>query len=260
MSSLPDPDLSRARHTALAAIAASAPAAREEAQVCRSVLDALCARRVGFDLIAMFTPNPAGDLVLRVVSGPCPSVPGWRVPAGTPPGAGMVGASRSRRVDLTATSGEFYSALAGGAAIEAPLRIGTAKSGLLVLACTRASDLDLEGREFAEAVAGIAGLALGQSLLHAASERQAGEHTALLDSIADLSSELELSRLLQAVLRRAVALVRGTGGELAIYEEDKQELVVVASHDIGGADSTGRRLAKGEGGARDRRVAGYGVK
>ena len=64
--------------------------------------------------------------------------------------------------------------------------------------------------------------------------------------MADLSAELELSKLLQAVLQRAVTLLGVTGGELAIYDETKQELVVVASHNIG-KDSTGTRITLGEG-------------
>ncbi len=78
-------------------------------------------------------------------------------------------------------------------------------------------------------------------------ERQrADEQKALLDTMADLSAELELSKVLQAVLERAVALLGVTGGEVAIYEADKRELVVVASEKIG-KDSTGTRLKVGEG-------------
>ncbi|MGH9258630.1 MAG: GAF domain-containing protein, partial [Acidimicrobiales bacterium] len=79
-----------------------------------------------------------------------------------------------------------------------------------------------------------------------AERRRADEQQALLDTIADLSAELELSKLLDAVLHRAVTLLGVTGGELAIFDEARQELVVVASHHIG-KDSTGTRLKLGEG-------------
>ena len=75
---------------------------------------------------------------------------------------------------------------------------------------------------------------------------RADEQRALLDTMADLSSELELSRVLQAVIKRAVTLLGVTGGEVAIYEEDRKELVVVANQNIG-KDSTGTRLRLGEG-------------
>jgi PAS domain S-box-containing protein len=48
------------------------------------------------------------------------------------------------------------------------------------------------------------------------------------------------------VLERAVALLSATGGEVAIYDEEAQELEVVASQNIG-KDSTGTRIALGEG-------------
>ncbi|MEJ2481973.1 MAG: response regulator [Gemmatimonadota bacterium] len=68
----------------------------------------------------------------------------------------------------------------------------------------------------------------------------------MLDTLTDLSSELELSRLLQTVVERAVTLLRVTGGELAIFEEGPGELEIVASHNIG-SDSIGTRLSMGEG-------------
>ncbi|TFG62158.1 MAG: response regulator, partial [Gemmatimonadales bacterium] len=58
--------------------------------------------------------------------------------------------------------------------------------------------------------------------------------------------ELELSSVLQRVLERAVELLGVTGGELAMFDEDRQDLVIVASHNIG-SDSTGTRLTLGEG-------------
>ena len=45
------------------------------------------------------------------------------------------------------------------------------------------------------------------------------------------------------VIARAVALLGVSGGEVAIFEEESQELVVVASDSIG-KESTGRRCAR----------------
>ena len=52
-----------------------------------------------------------------------------------------------------------------------------------------------------------------------AERRCADEREALLDTISSLSTELELSRLLEAVLSRAVTLLGAVGGELATYDE-----------------------------------------
>ncbi len=91
-----------------------------------------------------------------------------------------------------------------------------------------------------------AAVAIARARLLEAERRRADEQQALLDTMADLSGELELSKLLQAVLRRAITLLGVTGGELAIYDEAAEELVVVASLNIG-ADSTGTRMKLGEG-------------
>ncbi|MDX1624702.1 MAG: GAF domain-containing protein, partial [Gemmatimonadota bacterium] len=72
------------------------------------------------------------------------------------------------------------------------------------------------------------------------------EQRALLETLRDLSGELELDRLLQVVLERAVTLLEVTGGELAVYDEEAEELVVVASHNMD-TDAVGTRMALGEG-------------
>jgi hypothetical protein len=64
--------------------------------------------------------------------------------------------------------------------------------------------------------------------------------------MADLSAELELDTLLEAVLERAVDLIGATGGELAILPESAGELEVVATRG-GTTTSRGTRLAVGEG-------------
>jgi signal transduction histidine kinase len=62
----------------------------------------------------------------------------------------------------------------------------------------------------------------------------------------DISTELELSKLLQAVIERAVMLLGASEGELAIFDQEKQELQVVISHGLK-QDYTGNRLSLGEG-------------
>jgi PAS domain S-box-containing protein len=78
-------------------------------------------------------------------------------------------------------------------------------------------------------------------------ERQrTSEQKAMLDTLSDLSGELELDKLLHRVLERAVSLLGVSGGELAIYNEATDELEIVASHNLS-RDSTGTRLRLGEG-------------
>jgi signal transduction histidine kinase/DNA-binding response OmpR family regulator/HAMP domain-containing protein len=77
--------------------------------------------------------------------------------------------------------------------------------------------------------------------------RRQNEYLAALHAtMAEISAELELSRLLQAIVERAVMLLGASGGELAIYDEEQRELLVVISHNMD-QDYAGTHLALGEG-------------
>jgi PAS domain S-box-containing protein len=91
-----------------------------------------------------------------------------------------------------------------------------------------------------------AAIAIENARLFTAEHRRAGEQKALLDTLTDLAGELELSKVLERVLARAVALLGVTGGELATWDEARRELVVVASLNME-TSAVGARMAAGEG-------------
>lgn len=91
-----------------------------------------------------------------------------------------------------------------------------------------------------------AGIAIQNARLFDAGRRRAEEQQALLETLTDLSGELELSPVLERVLQRAVTLLDVSGGELATYDEEHQELVIVASREMG-TDAVGSRMQLGEG-------------
>jgi PAS domain S-box-containing protein len=146
---------------------------------------------------------------------------------------------------LRASAGAFTEA---GAAVELriPLLINQSAIGELVVQRAGAAAFGQGDLEILGAAANQASIAVARARLLEAERRRATEQRALLDTLADLSGELELDRLLQAVLERAVTLLGVTGGELAVHEEQARELVIVASHNLGAA-STGTRMAMGEG-------------
>ncbi|MES2004726.1 MAG: GAF domain-containing protein [Bacteroidota bacterium] len=92
----------------------------------------------------------------------------------------------------------------------------------------------------------LAATAIENARLFEAERKKADEQKALLDTMTDLSSKLELKHLLASVLERAVFLLKVTGAELAIYHEDLKKLEVVASHNLG-MNSGGMYLKPGEG-------------
>ena len=147
---------------------------------------------------------------------------------------------------LRASAGAFDAHGAAAAELRIPLLINQSAIGELVVRRAGASAFDQGDLEILGAAANQASIAIARARLLEAERRRASEQRALLDTLADLSGELELDRLLQSVLERAVTLLGVTGGELAVHDEKAKDLVIVASHNLG-ADSTGTRMAIGEG-------------
>ncbi len=105
---------------------------------------------------------------------------------------------------------------------------------------------DEESIRLLNTIAGSISVTLQNERLIHIEKRNAAEQKALLDTMADLSSKLELNQLLAAVLERAVFILNVFGGELAIYHEELKELEIVASNNLG-MNSGGVHLKHGEG-------------
>jgi GAF domain-containing protein len=95
---------------------------------------------------------------------------------------------------------------------------------------------------FADQVA----IAIENARLYAAEQNRVRHLDALRATGADISAELEISRLLETILRRAVALIGATGGELALHQQETNTLEIVASFNMG-KDFSGMQLEMGEG-------------
>lgn len=91
-----------------------------------------------------------------------------------------------------------------------------------------------------------AAIAIENARLYTAERERNEQLDAMRATIADISAELELPRLLRAILERSVALLNASGGDLGLYNEEQQEVLIVASHNMG-KDYTGVRMKLGEG-------------
>ena len=204
------------RQSALLRLSSTIVEAQDEREICERVVNGLHDPALGYDHLALFMLDEfTGERVLRASAG-------WKdVPTNV--------ASLSPATEL-----------------KVPLKVGDKVIGVLAVESTEPDAFDREDVEILNAAVNQASIAIARARLLVSERQRADEQKALLDTMADLSSERELSKLLQAVLERAVRLLAVTGGELAIYDEDREELVIVASHNIG-VDSTGMRLKLGEG-------------
>ena len=80
------------------------------------------------------------------------------------------------------------------------------------------------------------------------SEQFSEELDALRATIADVTSELELSKLLETILERAIRLLDADGGDFCVFNADTGNLQVVASQNIP-EDYNGAIIKMGEGAA-----------
>jgi diguanylate cyclase (GGDEF)-like protein len=98
----------------------------------------------------------------------------------------------------------------------------------------------------AQAFANNAAVALYNAQLFSDVHRRVDELEALRATMTDITAELELSRVLKAVLQRAVMLLNATGGDLGLYDETEKRITIVSSYNLG-KDYTGTIMLPGEG-------------
>lgn len=91
-------------------------------------------------------------------------------------------------------------------------------------------------------------LILLKSIALEESERYSQELDVLRATVADITSELELPKLLDTILERAISLLEADGGDVCIYDAENNHLRVVTSRNIP-CDSIGTIVHIGEGAA-----------
>ena len=234
------------RLAALLRLSVEIGAAPDEAAICRSVVQGLH-EGLGYGFLGIFLVDErTGDRVLEASVGWPDAPPRFRLA----PGRGLselpLQNGQLHYTPRVSEKARYVPTPNRGSEVDVPIGVNGRTVGVLVVESGKPDDFDHDDLEILTAAANQAGLALARARLLGAERRRADEHKALLDTMADLTAELELAPLLQATLQRAVTLLGVTGGELAIFDEAKRELVVVASHNIG-KDSTGTRLPLGEG-------------
>jgi len=235
------------RQAALLRLSTGIAAAHDEAGIFNAVVQGLHDEALGYKFLGLFLLDPTtGERVLRASVG-WPGVhDGFRVAPGAGISARAIEDGKLNYTPDVRSDENYIASLASGSEVDVPLKVNDATAGVLVVESSTPDAFGPEDFEILTAAADQAGIALARVRLLAEERRRADEHAALLDSMAALAGDLELNRVLQVVLERAVALLGVTGGEVAIFEEAAGELVVLASANIG-KDSTGTRLKVGEG-------------
>jgi len=235
------------RQSALLRLSTSIAAAHTETEVCESLVRGLHDDALGYNMVGvLLVDSDTGDRVLEASVG----WPGARADFRLGPGEGLSERplldGRLHYAPRVVAEDHWIQARERGSEVDVPVMVDDEVIGVLVVESDEEDAFGPADFEILTAAAQQAGIAMGRTRLLRTEQQRANEQQALLDTMQDLSGELELNKLLQRVTERAVSLLGVTGGELAIAEEDTGELVIVASHNIG-SDSTGTRMAIGEG-------------
>ena len=235
------------RQGALLRLTTEIAAAQDEEAVYRSLVHGLHDDAIGYSFLGVFVlDEQTGDRILRASIGWPDAPEDLRVPAGEGLSARAIEEGRLRYTPDVRRASGYFPSLASGSEIDVPLQVNGTTIGVLVVESGEPDAFDEDDFEILTAAANQASIAIGRVRLLEAERARVEEHRALLDTMADLSSELELEKVLQAVIARAVTLIGVTGGEVAIWDEDAGRLVVLASENVG-VDSTGVTIELGEG-------------
>ncbi len=235
------------RQSALLRLSSAIAAASNEQEICESVVNGLRDEALGYTFLGVFLlDEPTGDRVMVASVGWTAAQPGFRLTPGHGISERAILDGRLHYSAAVLAESNYEPTLNSGSEVDVPLILDGRVIGVLAVESAEPDAFDDSDFEILTASANQASIAIARARLLVAQRRRADEQEAVLGSMADLLTQRELSKTLQTTLERAVTLLGVTGGELAIYDDAKAEIVVVASHNIG-QDTTGIRLKHGEG-------------
>jgi len=235
------------RQSALLRLSTGIARAQDEDQVCQAVVDGLQDEALGYNFLGILLRDPdTGDRILRANVGWDEEHHHFRLRPGEGLSERPLLDGKTHYTPRVQEAAGYVGGPVQGSEIDVPLEIHGQVEGVLVVESAEEDAFDSQDLEIVNAAAQQAGIAIGRARLLAAERERANEQRALLDTLADVSGELELGRLLQSLLERAVTLLRVSGGELALVDARTGELVIAASHRMG-TDAVGTRMAPGEG-------------
>ncbi len=206
------------RQAALFRLSAELAATLDEEEVSRGVVNGLH-DTLGFDLVAIFLADEAtGDRLLAASAGVDD------LPARIPRGQGL-----SERPLLDGqlhytpdvTQEHRYIHDLRGSEVDVPILIGEKVQGVLIAENRKPDAFNQNDFEILTAATQLAGLAIEKARLLASERRRADELEALRTTITDITSELELSNLLHAIVERAAGLLDAMGGGTGPLRRDQ---------------------------------------
>lgn len=215
------------RQDALLRLSADLAAVLDVNEVCQRVVSGL-QETLGYDFVAFFLVDAATrDRVMMA------SVGFVDPPERLTPGEGISEYAyldgRLRYTPDVTQEKEYFQGM-GGSEVDVPVKIGDKVGGVIVAESKKLNDFTADDFEVLTAASQQAGSAIEKARLIAMERQRADELEALRATLAELTSELELPVLLQAIVERASILLKGAGGELGLYDPNQGRVEIVVSY------------------------------
>ena len=228
------------RQAALLRLSEQIAAAHEEREIYKSVVNGLCDPALGYDYVGIFLLDPAtGERVLTARVGWSDLPDDFRIPSGQGLSARPLEDGKLHYTPSVQADPRYVTGLSTGSEVDVPLKIDGLPVGVLVVESRDPDAFGSEDFEILTAAANLAAIAAGRI-------RLVGMQQALMATMAALSAELELEKLLDLVLERASRLIGAGGAEIGILDESGTGVVVAATTRPAGV-GVGTRLELGEG-------------
>ena len=231
------------RQAALFRLSAELAATLDENEVSRRAVDGLH-DTLGFDLVAFFMVDEATDDLLLAASTGVDNPPSRISRDQKLSEPALLDGQIHYTPDVTQENQYFHDLR--GSEVDVPILIDEKVQGVLIVENRKPDSFNQNDFEVLTAAAQIAGLAIEKARLLASERRRADELDALRTTITDITSELELSNLLHAIVERAAGLLDATSGTLGLYDEASREIQIAVNHNLG-QFNIGTHLQLGEG-------------
>ena len=231
------------RQAALFRLSAELAATLDENEVSRRAVDGLH-DTLGFDLVAFFMVDEATDDLLLAASAGVDNPPSRISRDQKLSEPALLDGQLHYTPDVTQENQYIHDLR--GSEVDVPILIDEKVQGVLIVENRKPDSFNQNDFEVLTAAAQIAGLAIEKARLLASERRRADELDALRTTITDITSELELSNLLHAIVERAAGLLDATSGTLGLYDEASREIKIAVNHNLG-QFNIGTRLRLGEG-------------
>ena len=132
--------------------------------------------------------------------------------------------------DVTKHDSYFYGC--GGSEIDVPVWASGKVVGVIIAESKKINAFKQHDFELLTAVSHITGLALEKSRLFSQLNQRVETLEALGLTMTELTALTDLNKLLKTIVVRAVDLINGTGGQLAMFDDEKQAVEIVVSHNL----------------------------